>query len=163
MSSKRSAAPNRPAEMPSQVSSEIGCFDRFAGWAAGLASRAPFFAFCLMLVLIWLVQGAVVVITTRSFSSFLDATYQLEINTTTTIITFLMVALLQNSQTRENQAVQHKLNAIADGVADLMEHISDQHDDADLRRDVEELRDAVGLEARESTSNNINRHPSVAD
>jgi low affinity Fe/Cu permease len=163
MSSKRSAAPNRPAEMPSQVSSEIGFFDRFAGWAAGLASRAPFFAFCLMLVLIWLVQGAVVVITTRSFSSFLDATYQLEINTTTTIITFLMVALLQNSQTRENQAVQHKLNAIADGVADLMEHISDQHDDADLRRDVEELRDAVGLEARESTSNNINRHPSVAD
>jgi hypothetical protein len=67
--------------------------------------------------------------------------------------------LLQNSQTRENQAVQHKLNAIADGVADLMEHISDQHDDADLRHDVEELRDAVGLEARESTSHNINHHP----
>jgi low affinity Fe/Cu permease len=159
MSSKRPAAQNPLAELPSQVSSEIGFFDRFAGWAAGLASRAPFFAFCLMLVLIWLVQGAVVVITTRSFSSFLDATYQLEINTTTTIITFLMVALLQNSQTRENQAVQHKLNAIADGVADLMEHISDQHDDADLRHDVEELRDAVGLEARESTSHNINHHP----
>jgi low affinity Fe/Cu permease len=146
----------KPAEMPSQVSSEVGYFDRFAGWAAALASRAPFFAFCLLLVVIWLIQGAVVVAVTRSFSTFLGATYQLEINTTTTIITFLMVALLQNSQTRENQAVQHKLNAIADGVADLMEHVSsDRHDDDDLMHDVEELRDAVGLESRESTSHNL--------
>ena len=146
---------NRTAEMPSQVSSKVGYFDRFAGWAASLASRAPFFAFCLLLVVIWLIQGAVVVVVTRSFSSFLSATYQLEINTTTTIITFLMVALLQNSQTRDNQAVQHKLNAIADGVADLMEHVSDRHDDDDLMHDVEELRDAVGLESRESTSHNL--------
>ena len=43
----------KPAEMPSQVSSEVGYFDRFAGWAARLASRAPFFAFCLLLVVIW--------------------------------------------------------------------------------------------------------------
>jgi len=150
----------KPAEMPSQVSSEVGYFDRFAGWAAGLASRAPFFAFCLLLVVIWLIQGAVVVVVTRSFDTFLDATYQLEINTTTTIITFLMVALLQNSQTRDNQAVQHKLNAIADGVADLMEHVSDRHEDDGLMRDVEELRDAVGLETRESTSHNIKRPPS---
>jgi low affinity Fe/Cu permease len=132
-----------------------GIFDRFAGWAAGLASRAPFFAFCLLLVLIWLIQGVAVVIVTASFSTFLSATYQLEINTTTTIITFLMVALLQNSQTRENQAVQHKLNAIARGVADLMEHMSDRHDDDDLQGDVEELCDAIGLESRESTSHNI--------
>jgi low affinity Fe/Cu permease len=151
---------NKPAEMPSQVSSEVGYFDRFAGWAAGLASRAPFFAFCLLLVVIWLIQGAVVVVVTRSFDTFLDATYQLEINTTTTIITFLMVALLQNSQTRDNQAVQHKLNAIADGVADLMEHVSDIHEDDGLMRDVEELREAVGLETRESTSHNIKHPPS---
>jgi len=150
----------KPPEMPSQVSSEVGYFDRFAGWAASLASRAPFFAFCLLLVVIWLIQGAVTVVVTRSFDTFLDATYQLEINTTTTIITFLMVALLQNSQTRDNQAVQHKLNAIADGVADLMEHLSDRHEDDDLKHDVEELRDAVGLESRESTSHNIMRPPS---
>jgi low affinity Fe/Cu permease len=143
-----------PVEMPSQVSSEVGFFDRFAGRAAGLASRAPFFAFCLLLVVIWIIQGAVVVGATGSFSKFLDATYQLEINTTTTIITFLMVALLQNSQTRENQATQHKLNAIADGVADLMEHVSARYDDADLKRDFEELRLAVGLESRESTTSN---------
>ena len=136
------------------MSSEVGFFDRFAGWAAGFASRAPFFAFCLLLVLIWLIQGGVVVVATRSFTKFLDATYQLEINTTTTIITFLMVAVLQNSQTRENQATQHKLYAIADGIADLMAHLSDRHDDDDLKQDMDELRCAVGLESRESTTHN---------
>ena len=40
--------------------------------------------------------------------------------------------------------MQHKLNAIADGIADLMEHVSDDHDDDGLMRDVEELREAVG-------------------
>ncbi len=153
---------NRMIELPSQVSDGVGFFDRFAGWAAGLASRAPFFAFCLLLVVIWLIQGAIIVISTASFTKFLGATYQLEINTTTTIITFLMVALLQNSQTRENQATQHKLNALADGVADLMEHLSDRDGDEDLRQDVRELRAAVGLEARESTTHNARENSEAA-
>jgi Low affinity iron permease len=137
--------------MPSDVSSRIGFFDRFAGLTAQMSSRAPFFAFCLLLVILWLIQGAVEIISHRSFSKFLDGEYQLEINTTTTIITFLMVALLQNSQTRNDQAVQHKLNAIADGMADLMDHLSDRHNDDDLRHDIQELRLAVGLENIEST------------
>ena len=70
------------------------------------------------------------------------------INTLTTIVTFLMVALLQNSQTRADQAVQHKLNAIADALSDLM------HDQGN-EKDAAELRDAVGLEERESTSKNM--------
>jgi low affinity Fe/Cu permease len=153
VSSRIRGRPTR-VEMPSQVSRDVGFFDRFAGWAAGLASRAPFFAFCLVLVLAWLVQGAIIVVATGSFNRFLDATFQLEINTTTTIITFLMVALLQNSQTRDNQATQHKLNAIAGGVADLMEHVAGIHEDTGLMQDVEELRCAVGLESREGTRNN---------
>jgi low affinity Fe/Cu permease len=40
-------------------------------------------------------------------------TWQLIINTITTIITFLMVALLQNSQARSDQAIQHKLSTLA--------------------------------------------------
>jgi len=137
--------------MPSDVSSRVGFFDRFAGVTAQVASRAPFFAFCLFLVLVWLIQGAATIIARGSFSAFLGGQYQLEINTTTTIITFLMVALLQNSQTRSDHAVQHKLNAIADGIADLMEHLSEQHADDDLRDDIRELRLAVGLEQIEST------------
>jgi hypothetical protein len=131
--------------------SELGFFDRFAGGASRIASRAPFFVFCLMLVGIWLIQGVVTIIANRDFSSFTDATYQLEINTTTTIVTFLMVALLQNSQTRSEMAVHQKLNAIADGLADLMESLSQDAGKNRLTQDVEDLRNAVGLEDRAST------------
>jgi len=134
--------------MPSDVSQRVGFFDRFAGVAAQIASRAIFFAFCVLLIVVWapsiLLIGKV-------------DTWQLIINTATTIITFLMVALLQNSQTRSDQAVQHKLNAIADGLADLMTHVQetgDARDGGDLGADVEELREAVGLEQHESTSKN---------
>jgi len=129
-------------EFPTDVSERVGFFDRFAGRAATIASRAPFFAFCVLLVIIW------------APSYFLLQninTWQLIINTATTIVTFLMVALLQNSQTRSDQAVQHKLNAIADGLADLMLRLSED-DHSELRQDVEELKRAVGLERIESTS-----------
>lgn len=144
-----------PPLMPSDISSRVGFFDRFAGLAARLAGRAPFFAFCLLLVVAWLVQGLILIVAKGSVHPFLDSQYQLEINTTTTIITFLMVALLQNSQTREDQATQHKLNAIADGLADLMEHLASQFPDSSLDEDMEELRAAIGLETRESTSKNV--------
>jgi low affinity Fe/Cu permease len=138
--------------MPTDVSSRVGGFDRFAGFAAHLASRAPFFAFCLLLVVLWLAQGLVLVVTRGSISPFLHSEYQLEINTTTTIVTFLMVALLQNSQTRNDQATQHKLNAIADALADLMEQTAEGEPDSKLVSDMKELRAAIGLEEREGTS-----------
>jgi low affinity Fe/Cu permease len=140
--------------MPQDVSSRVGFFDRTAGLIARVASRAPFFAFCVVLVVAWLAQGIVKMIAGGGVSSFASATYQLEINTTTTIITFLLVALLQNSQSREDQATQHKLNAIADGLADLMTRMSDQTGDDTLRNDIAELRAAVGLEDKESTTRN---------
>ncbi len=143
-----------PVLMPSEVSSRIGFFDRFAGLAARLASRAPFFAFCLLLVIIWLAQGVTLIVSKGNLNAFLDSQYQLEINTTTTIVTFLMVALLQNSQTRTDHATQHKLNAIADGLADLMEHLAAQSPDSSLDHDMKELRAAIGLETKEGTSDN---------
>jgi low affinity Fe/Cu permease len=75
-------------------------------------------------------------------------TWQLLINTATTIITFLLVALLQNTQTRNDKATQDKLNAIADALADLMSH---QSPGGRLSKDIRELRAAVGLEDRETT------------
>jgi len=78
-----------------------------------IVSRAAFFTMCVVLVLVWAPTYFLI----RNVD-----TWQLVINTITTIITFLMVALLQNSQTRSDQAIQHKLNAIADGLADLMTH-----------------------------------------
>ena len=136
-----STAPPTADDLPSSVRGDIGLFDRFAGAASTLASRAPFFAGCVLLIVIW----------APTFSLMKLDTWQLIINTATTIITFLLVALLQNSQTRNDQATQHKLNAIADGLADLMAHQARTHPDDDLQRDLRELKLAVGLEDREST------------
>ena len=131
--------------MPSEVSSRVGFFDRFAGAAAVLASRATFFAFCVILIVLW----APSILLLRSVD-----TWQLIINTATTIVTFLLVALLQNSQSRNDQAVHHKLNAIADGLSDLMVQLEGRLPDRDLAQDVKELRAAIGLEEHESTSDN---------
>jgi hypothetical protein len=136
---------NEEVEMPTEVSERVGFFDRFAGWASHVASRATFFAFCVLLIVIW--APSIVVIGNVD-------TWQLIINTATTCITFLMVALLQNSQTRADQAVQHKLNAIAEGLGGLMAHLAEGGGEGDLRKDMAELRTAVGLEEQESTAHN---------
>lgn len=134
----------RIPEMPSEISARVGAFDRFAEGASRLASRAWFFCFCALLVVLWV----------PSILILHDVdTWQLIINTLTTIITFLLVALLQNSQTRADLALQHKLNAIAEMLSDLAE-------ERGLDRDARELREAVGLEERESTSHNGTRPPS---
>lgn len=133
-------------EMPTEVSARVGAFDRFAESASRVASRAWFFCFCVLLVVLW----APSILVLRDID-----TWQLIINTLTTIITFLMVALLQNSQTRSDQALQHKLNAMADMLSDLAE----EHG---LSKDAAELRAAVGLEDRESTSRNADTSPSGA-
>jgi low affinity Fe/Cu permease len=135
---------------PSDVTSELGFFDRFAGRASDIVSRAPFFALCLGLVGVWLLEGVARVVS-GGWEGFLDDSYQLQINTTTTIITFLLVALLQNTQTRSDRALHHKLDTIADGLADLMEHVADRDDDDDLRGDIVELKAAIGLELREGS------------
>jgi len=127
-----SKAATRTKQMPSEVSEHVGWFDRFAERASNLTSRAAFFAVCVLIVVVW---------APTIFLMKFD-TSQLLINTTTTIITFLLVALLQNSQSRSEMAVQQKLNAIAKALAD---HMDDTPDDA------AELRKAVGLEEIESS------------
>jgi low affinity Fe/Cu permease len=126
--------PMRPSE-----SSHETVFDRFAGRAAQLVSRAPFFTACVLLVVIWLPTTVLLDFNTS----------RLLINTPTTIVTFLLVALLQNTQTRNEQATQRKLNAIADGLADLMEQLAEER--PELGDDLRELREAVGLEQHEGT------------
>lgn len=129
-------------KMPSSVEGEPSLFDRFATASARFVSQPWFFACCVALVLIW----------APSFLVFRDIdTWQLIINTATTIVTFLLVALLQNTQSRANDALQQKLNAIADGLADLMTNTASTGGDSRLHKDVRELRAAVGLEDREGT------------
>lgn len=136
--------------MPSSVDPDLGFFDRFADRTAHLVSRAPFFALSLLLVASWLIEGVVLMGRKGSFSAFTEDTYQLQINTLTTIITFLLVALLQNTQSRANEATQEKLNAIADALSDLMLS-AELAEDESLQQDVRDLRAAVGLEDKVGT------------
>jgi len=123
------------AEMPADVSDHVGWFDRFATGASRFVSRAWFFAFCVILVVVWAPSIALI----HSIS-----TWQLIINTLTTIITFLLVALLQNTQERSDRATQDKLNAISAALAKMAS--AQGHP-----KDADELRAAVGLEERESS------------
>ncbi len=77
------------------------------------ASRGVFFAGCLVLVVLWAASFVVI----RNVD-----TWQLIINTVTTVVTFLLVALLQNSAHRSDRAIHQKLDALADGLADLMDY-----------------------------------------
>jgi low affinity Fe/Cu permease len=78
-------------------------FDRSAKWTAHAAGRPVTFALAVGVVLLWLVSGPLF--------GFSD-TWQLVINTGTTIITFLMVFLIQSTQNRDTAALQVKLDEL---------------------------------------------------
>lgn len=105
-------------------------FTTFASRASNLVAKPWFFAFCLLLVIVWLPSY---------FALQSIDTWQLIINTVTTIVTFLLVALLQNDQERFQKSVNAKLNAIAMGIGDLLEK-QGQDEQA------QELYDVMGLE-----------------
>lgn len=116
--------------MPREASDQPGPFDRFADLVARVTSRAVFFTACVLLVVLW--APSIFLIKTVD-------TWQLIINTATTIVTFLLVALDANAQKRSTDAEQQKLNAIA---AFLLDPTGDNR---------AELESAVGLEKRETS------------
>ena len=78
-------------------------FTRFAKWTAHATGRPVTFMGAAAIILIWIVTGPIF--------KFSD-TWQLVINTGTTIVTFLMVFLIQNTQNRDSEATQVKLDEI---------------------------------------------------
>ena len=78
-------------------------FSRFAHWAARQAGKAWTFIAALALLVVWAVTGPVF--------GWSD-TWQLIINTGTTIVTFLMVFLIQNTQNRDTEALHLKLDEL---------------------------------------------------
>ncbi len=111
-------------------------FDRFAEAAATFVSQGLFFTACVVVVAVWMPTIAI-------FESI--DTWQLVINTLTSVLAFLLIALLQNSERRYDDALHIKIDALAAGLADLMEH-QRTGDVERFQRHVEELRAAVGLE-----------------
>ena len=82
---------------------EPSSFARAAQWASCQAGRSWAFIAAVAVVLVWALTGPVF--------GFSD-TWQLVINTGTTIITFLMVFLIQNAQNRDGSAIQAKLDEL---------------------------------------------------
>src|SRR5436190_4970111 len=78
-------------------------FTGFANETSKLAGRPLTFATCIVLIVLWAITGPVF---------HYSDTWQLLINTSTTIITFLMVFLIQNTQNRDNAALQAKLDEL---------------------------------------------------
>lgn len=96
---------------------------RFASWVTHKTGSTPAFITAFAIVVIWLASGPVF--------HFSD-TWQLVINTGTTIVTFLMVFLIQRAQNKDALAVQLKLNEIVaalDGASNRLISVEDLNDD----------------------------------
>src|SRR3982751_3077465 len=105
-------------------------FTRIASAIATLAGQPLAFLLAVTIILVWGVSGPLF-----NYSN----TWQLVINTGTTIVTFLMVFLIQNSQNRDGAAIQVKLNELirvstAQNSFVGVEHLTD--------REIEEIRNA---------------------
>lgn len=107
-----------------------------ANWASHAAGKAVTFLLALLVVIVWGISGPVF--------QFSD-TWQLVINTGTTIVTFLMVFLIQNSQNRDSAAIQVKLDELI-RVSEVhnsiigIEHLTEE--------EIEDLRERCETSAR---------------
>ena len=111
-------------------------FNNFAKHCAAIVGSPWAFVLAVIIVMTWVVTGP-----QFAYSD----TWQLAINTGTTIVTFLMVFLIQNSQNRDAKAVHLKLDELIHGVQGArnslidLENFSDQELDT-LQQQFERLR-----------------------
>lgn len=122
---------------PSDVNENTTWFDRAADTTSRAVARPPFFMVSLGIVVGWVFAGPLL-----HFSHHWIDLLEVAI----ALVTFLMVALLENEGWRANKSAQRKLNAMAAGLAELMakSEVDQEH--------VRQLNAAVGLEKRESAS-----------
>lgn len=114
-----------------------GRFEGFVEQAHHRVSRAPFFGVCVGIVVLWLVSVPL-------WPNLKE--WQVAIHTVGTVVSLLLLVLLENAGRRADEASQEKLNVLAEALAALME--SRAAEDSDLREATEKLREAVGLEER---------------
>ncbi|MCL4454329.1 MAG: low affinity iron permease family protein [Deinococcus sp.] len=120
-------------------------FRRISSLTAQSVGSPWAFSFSLVLIAVWLATGPVF--------HFSD-TWQLVINTGTTIITFLMVFLIQNTQNRDAKAIHLKLDELIRAVSEARNELVDLQDWSDdelenLRQEFKKLQQASRISARE--------------
>jgi low affinity Fe/Cu permease len=91
-------------------------FTRLAKWTAHATGRPITFFLAALVIVVWVVTGPIF--------QFSD-TWQLVINTGTTIVTFLMVFLIQATQNRDSEAVQVKLDEIIRAIGNAQNELLD--------------------------------------
>lgn len=122
------------------VSAVSQAFAFTANMVARSAGKPAAFAAAGLIIVIWLGFGP--------FFHFSD-TWQLVINTATTVVTFLMVFLIQNSQNRDSAAIQVKLDELIRASSAHnryigIEHLSDE--------EIDEIREKYEIRARAQSS-----------
>ena len=128
---------DRPAAANRGGGNRPSHFERFVEAAYLWVSRPPFFFICLAVVLVWLL----------SLPLWADLKeWQTAIHTLTSVLTLLLIALLENAARRSEEAAQEKLNMIAEALAVLM--ASRAVEDHDIEEAATKLREAIGLEER---------------
>ena len=120
-------------------------FRIFARRSSVILGSAWAFAGAALVILVWLLTGP-----TFHFSD----TWQLIINTATTIITFLMVFLIQNTQNRDAKAVHLKLDELIRAIKDARNELVDLEDlsDEELKKLEEQFRRTRAQAENDETS-----------
>jgi low affinity Fe/Cu permease len=112
-------------------------FEKFVEAANQLVSRGPFFMVMVAVLVLWAVSYPLWSSTTK---------WELALHTGSSILSLLLLALLENAGRRSQEAIQEKLNVVAEALSDLM--TSRAADDPELTESVEKLREAIALEER---------------
>lgn len=120
-----------------EKSSDRNAFERFVDAVNERVSRAPFFGVILVALALWAVSYPLWKTTTK---------WELALHTGSSILSLLLLVLLENLGRRSEEAAQEKLNVLAEALSDLMEHHAG--DSPELTESVAKLRKAVGLEER---------------
>lgn len=91
-------------------------FTRLTKWTAHATGRPITFLLAFLTIVVWALTGPIF--------GFSD-TWQLVINTSTTIVTFLMVFLIQSTQNRDSEAMQVKLDEIIRAIGNAKNELLD--------------------------------------